>query len=240
MTTATRDIAPIPWFLYSLGLVMAVMSFVAAWLSYDSLPDPMPIHFNASGEADGFVDKSLPAYLGIQVVPLAIILLSGVASAAMISVQARSVLKDKYPQRSTAEREVASRRLAAMQKPLAIFILLITAIIALTVNQSFGLFGDFQLSVWWTLAAIFLATGWLMWTGSRVNRQIYDEHPDPPTEERFYGGVIYFNRNDERVFIDQLGGTNLTLNFARPMAWVVLAALLLPGILIAVLVSVAG
>ena len=41
-------------------------------------------------------------------------------------------------------------------------------------------------------------------------------------------GVVYFDRDDGRVLVESSDGTGVTLNFARPAAWGILAALLVP------------
>ncbi|WIM72793.1 hypothetical protein QP028_02745 [Corynebacterium suedekumii] len=52
--------------------------------------------------------------------------------------------------------------------------------------------------------------------------------------------MFYVNPADERVFVDLMGGANLTFNFARPLAWVVLLALLTPAILVLILVGLSS
>jgi uncharacterized membrane protein len=48
-------------------------------------------------------------------------------------------------------------------------------------------------------------------------------------------GVLYFNPDDAAIFVEKRFGVGYTMNFARPMAWVILGAILLLPIVIAIL-----
>ncbi|MDK6258833.1 DUF1648 domain-containing protein [Corynebacterium frankenforstense] len=52
-------------------------------------------------------------------------------------------------------------------------------------------------------------------------------------------GVVYFDRDDGRVLVESSDGTGVTLNFARPAAWGILAALLVPVGLVTLLAVLA-
>lgn len=49
-------------------------------------------------------------------------------------------------------------------------------------------------------------------------------------------GVFYFNPDDAAIFVEKRFGVGYTMNFARPMAWAILGAILLLPIVIAILV----
>lgn len=52
-------------------------------------------------------------------------------------------------------------------------------------------------------------------------------------------GVVYFDGDDGRVLVESSDGTGVTLNFARPAAWGILAALLVPVGLVTLLAVLA-
>lgn len=226
--TAKNNYAPIPWAWYLAGLVSALVSFAYALTYFDQVPDPMPVHFNASGEADSFVAKTLTAFLGMHLLPLAIFLLAGVGSAGLIQVQARSAAEDTYPTRSNTQRQRSVTMLRGMQKPLAGFLLALMVMISVGMHMSFGAWGPVRINLFWLLAGIIVVCAGLILITSRLQRRVDEQYPPEDEKETLRWGMVYFNRDDERVFIDQLGGTNLTLNFARPGAWGVLAALFIP------------
>jgi len=47
--------------LYSVALVVALLTFTVVVLRYDALPEQIPVHVGPDGEVDRWVPKSLPA-----------------------------------------------------------------------------------------------------------------------------------------------------------------------------------
>ncbi len=91
------------------------------------------------------------------------------------------------------------------------------------------------------------ATAILMWLGQGGSRISPAQPPDPEatnpigdrTEDRFWRlGIFYFNRDDPSVLVEKRFGIGYTVNFARPVAWLIL---LLPVLtLIAVTTTIAA
>lgn len=48
---------------YSLSIILIVIAFAAAFYFYPELPDPMPSHWNAKGEVDGYMGKTAGVFL---------------------------------------------------------------------------------------------------------------------------------------------------------------------------------
>ena len=48
---------------YILSLTLILIAFAAGIYLYEELPDPMPSHWNASGEVDGYMDKDTALFL---------------------------------------------------------------------------------------------------------------------------------------------------------------------------------
>lgn len=46
-----------------LSLAIILIAFIEGIYFYDELPDPMPSHWNASGEVDGYMDKDIALFL---------------------------------------------------------------------------------------------------------------------------------------------------------------------------------
>ncbi len=60
-----------------LSLALILIAFAAGIYLYEELPDPMPSHWNASGEVDGYMDKDTALFLmpGISLLVFALFLL---------------------------------------------------------------------------------------------------------------------------------------------------------------------
>jgi uncharacterized membrane protein len=86
----------------------------------------------------------------------------------------------------------------------------------------------------------------LMWLGQGGNRIPSRERPQSDstrpvgdrTEDRFWKlAVFYFNRNDPSIMVERRFGIGYTVNFAHPVAWVII---LLPVLgLIAITTTIA-
>lgn len=83
-----------------------------------------------------------------------------------------------------------------------------------------------------TLAGLIALAGTavLMWLGQGGSRMPSPQRADSAstgavgdrTEDRFWKlGVFYFNRNDPSVMVERRFGIGYTVNFARPVAWVI-------------------
>jgi len=58
------------------------------------------------------------------------------------------------------------------------------------------------------------------------------------TLDRYWkGGLLYFNSEDPAVFVEKRFGIGYTLNFARPVSWIVLGAVLLVPLAIGLIVK---
>jgi uncharacterized membrane protein len=55
--------------------------------------------------------------------------------------------------------------------------------------------------------------------------------------DRWHGGIIYYDKTDPSILVPKREGLGYTLNFARPMAWLVLLLLLIAPVLVIVLVT---
>lgn len=85
------------------------------------------------------------------------------------------------------------------------------------------------------------ATAILLWLGQGGSRIPRGEPSDPQsriaigdrTEDRFWRlGIFYFNRGDPSVLVEKRFGIGYTVNFARPVAWLILLLPLLTVIVI--------
>ncbi len=79
-------------------------------------------------------------------------------------------------------------------------------------------------------------TAILMWLGQGGSRIRSLQRPEPQasqpvgdrTEDRFWKlGVFYFNRDDPSIMVEKRFGIGYTMNFAHPLAWIILGLLAL-------------
>ncbi|AGF71920.1 DUF1648 domain-containing protein [Corynebacterium halotolerans] len=232
-----EELRPVPWGWYGGIVVVTVLALVAVWANFDSIPDPMPVHWGPGGEADRFTDKSLgTAFLLVGLGPV-ILLAAGAGSAALIQSQARA---DGYPKRTA--HELNRRRMGAnLQQPALGALMLVLAVLmaASTAGSLLGWLGGVPMTVL-LIGGIIALLGWFFVRMKRIGEHLDEVYPPDEPRERLKWGMFYFNPDDERTVIDMDGGSMTTFNFARPAAWGILAALLAPVALVVVLAVMTG
>lgn len=210
-TTATAEVSlrpAVPWLVGMLAV--GVLAVVVGVVRLDALPDPYPAHFGPAGDPDRFTDRSP----GSVLMPTVVGQLAGLAVFATLL-----VLRTSGP-----------RRLVV---PLSVMGFVVGGGIAgISVVQYLS--EDAVPPGWtfWLLVAGLLATTvWVVVASVRAGRESEADR----TGWR-WGGLVYANPDDPDIFVTKRLGTGTTLNLGRPLGWLVLALLLVPGLVIVAVV----
>lgn len=210
-TEATVSLRPaLPWLVATLALGVAAV--VIGVVRLDQLPDPYPVHFGPAGDPDRFTDRSL----GSVLMPAVVGQLSALAVfTTLILIRVRGLQRLVAP-------------LGAMGCVIG------GGISAISIAQYFS---EDAVPPPWTfwalLAAIIVTTVWVVVASVRAER----ETPGDRTGWK-WGGLIYADPDNPDVFVPKRVGVGTTVNFGRPLGWVVMGLILLPGILIVIAVTV--
>ena len=196
----------VPWLVATLAVGIAAL--VVGVVRLDALPDPYPVHFGPAGDPDRFADRNAATVL----MPVIVGQLSALAVFA-------TLLLVRTPGQSR------------VVTPLAALGFVIGAGISL---MSIGQYLDDDGTIpgwgfWAFVAAVVATTAWVIVASVRVTRESTDDR-----EGWVLGGLIYANPDDPDVFVPKRAGVGVTINLGRPVGWLVLAAILLPGIIIVV------
>lgn len=214
---------------------VAVTALVTAHLLrevYPGLPDPMPVHWNARGEADGVAAKSVVGFLGIVLIGPGTIVLSMLAVAGLISLQSASIT-ERGGARTPAEARRTWHTLRAAQTHLGWYLFGVNAfVLALLVRSYTGADQGADLLVF--LAGLAGLTALLLLVLYRAQRTAEERHPRPAAEQSHWRGGIYRNPEDPRLLVPNDSGMNLTVNLGHPSGKLVLG-LILGGPLLLVL-----
>lgn len=199
------------WDLLPLAALGAAWLWIHHWLP--SLPERVPSHWNAAGQVNGWMDKG-------RLFPQAA--LTGFAFWGLLFLLGLGLRSG-----SDKRRELAARACPPLRGLLPLgFILMM------------GIF--IPMAAFHGSKAIFIGTGSLMICTILgllpVIRMARKAPPIPGALESDYrwGGTIYWNPRDTRIWVPKRLGLGLTLNFARPMAWVMMALLLLPAFILVI------
>lgn len=207
--------------LVSTGVITVLLLLVY----FPLLPDPMPVHWNARGEADNWEPKSLQTFLFTVLLGPLITILTFIGSLLMISMQSAYVTGPggaKTPdeaQRTWHGYRVSMKHMGWYFFTVNLFIMLL-------------LLGSYRPEPLRTAGAlsllgILVSTAALIWAVHRDLRAIEAKYPKPPGERGKTWGILHNDPDDPRILVDTGSGMNYTFNIGRPAGRIL--ALLLIG-----------
>jgi len=231
-TSFRKNAGPVSgwWYLIPLVIVFANMAF-SIW-NYASLGSMLPVHFNAAGEADRWVDKS---FLNVFLLCLTQIVLTAMMFFVHWMIGAsKQELNPADPEASVARVIRFRRTWSVYLLFLNIFLLLLTSyfhwkalgFIRTSSSLSIGLTTAWMVLLFGSLLYLVFALGQggsRLRIGSgadtgRVNRD----------DDRFWKwGMFYYNPDDPAMFVEKRFGIGWTNNFANPKANLMLVFLIL-------------
>lgn len=235
---ATVKIIP-TWAWYAASFVFPIVGAWKTWQIYPEIPDPMPVHWNASGVADNFSDKSLWGVL-LQTV--------GVTTGLIIFILIMVIIVQKIGVKQHSWKLGRAGGLTTQQELERHIVVQQSAIDALGLF-TFGMAGSIQWLMLrsvdpsvhksgWDFGAILVAIlvltvaiiAWPVWKGKH-----FDKHagigPDgtevPDDTQHWVGGLFYINGQDSAVLVPKRSGSGWTLNMGSPWGLVISVALLI-------------
>ena len=212
---------------WAIAAITATITFVA----YPNMPDVIPQNYNMAGEVTSFAPKTIstvsiiPATIAIMALIFTFVLFVIRKSRAPIAVDN----KEESLQRNTIFRRAWSIFTLIMGSGLSLLFLLIQlAIIGFIPSQSI------MVATLLSVVVIFAGViglivrygqgGSLVRAKDRKDSQVISAKDD----DRYWKwGAFYYNPDDPALFVEKRFGIGWTSNFARPLTWVFVGALLL-------------
>ena len=221
---------PSPLWFIPMGLSV-VASLLLIALFYGQAPDPVPTHFNGKGVADAWSPKSPGTFLTGPVMQLFLLV---VFAFAWISIRRSKQQIDPTHPEASAEQNRRFRYawsafvLASGNAMCWMFAMIPLSMLALmppswflivTVAVSFAVISaSVLLSIRYGQGGSRLSPLPAREAGRVINRN---------DDRHWKLGVFYVNPEDPALFLEKRFGIGWTMNFGRPMAWVVVGALVL-------------
>jgi len=194
-------------------LLLATLYIHAHWAQ---IPDVFPIHWDIHGRPNRWTYKStLSVYgmVGLGVAQLLFLLLS-----------------DKLmPCTSEEDRKRRSVAVSVCAGLLTLMFTLFALIPFRNPTAEWEILGGSTVVI--VLALVFGIVS--IWAGPKTVREPYDGTLDVC----WYGSMFYYNREDPALMVPKRMGVGYTLNFARPTAWWMMAAVILLPILFSVVIA---
>jgi uncharacterized membrane protein len=201
---------------------------------YPALPDLLVVHFMRNGRPNGWQYKTWARVLVPVFVQLALVLTLGVVAALLLS-RPRDDRRDQtLPRRAEGSDPDVPADVRAAETAAEAVVLLASIWIAFQAYVAFALARMWQLQssrlIGYNLVEL---TGIALTIGValRANARLGRPEPRPFVPEHWRFGQLYKNADDPALFVPTRNGARWTLNFGRPVAAAIMAAILVLGIL---------
>lgn len=224
----TADLSPRPTLplKFHLGFILAAVIAAATWIflisQYESLPDPLPVHWDLMGQPNGFAKKT-PAAIH-QGAGLIFILTLVMYFFSTRHYQAKRLIDPARPKTALLRYQIARDRMS---------LLMVVLVNALALHFSVLQFGAlYELPSWiFTVSsvALFAASfgGFALYyatTGDHGQRlKIKADEPEndnlaAPDEDQYWkGGLFYYNPEDPTLWVPKRFSGGYTVNAGHPI-----------------------
>lgn len=227
-----------PWVTMLASLLCIATGVIIVASHWSDIPDPVPVHWNSSMEADNWSEKSIGSVFSTSFIALGMLCLFAI----ICSFIAHNEVSPRS-ERSVRARLRNEANLAFTNTGMGVLTLLVCA--GMAFMQVTGPIPQFQrfngaaiitmlvLTIGGSIGLIAL----LLYKQSPLSEQLRgirfpDEDKESPDNDHLYKwGVMYYNPEDPAVLVDKRFGTGVSLNFARwqAKAFLVITLLVLVG-----------
>ncbi|MBM3498201.1 MAG: DUF1648 domain-containing protein [Armatimonadetes bacterium] len=207
---------------------LLVLLGLTVW-RYPALPERIPIHWNAAGQADGWTSKS-PWPLASLLVMLAFMhgmLLALVVGMGQLRVRLPAQRAEEYREARERYLRVSAQGMNALRIGiLVMFSGIIWASVFGIERQAEGVAPPGMTMVWIGTAILLLSIVWLIARGVQVRREMREIAGPGMLESAaptagWVWGMFYCNRDDPSLWVEKRLGIGWTVNFAHRAAWVI-------------------
>lgn len=226
--TAARVSAPIPFGWYLAATVLLAIATGIGVAVYPALPDPLPIHWDLNGVANGFAQKSVWSAFGVVLVGLGVVALLFALSFLVRVARPRRMASDS-PALATRRAEVQQHLLGGLlgQITLITSALLAGLTIAGWLAPTSGFLPIVSIVLFLGLLALAIAAYFVGYRRAMVPRteasgSAAPQHPtatavDAPDDDHYWkGGLVYVNRRDPALLVPKRFGVGWTINLGHP------------------------
>ncbi|MDT9027111.1 DUF1648 domain-containing protein [Rossellomorea yichunensis] len=234
----TRD-EMLPWIVYVVPMVITVGLMVFTLVNYNNLPDQIPTHWGPDGKPDSFTTKT---YLSALTLPLVLL----VMNAMFLGIN--ELTRNSGIKLSAGNIKASRVRQLRLRKYTSWLLFFISILISMlfTFLQFNTLYENSVSDL--LIITMPLAFSALVLIGtvlmaikvgkkdSDLDVEVIDEGTgdviNADDDQYWKGGLFYFNPEDPSIFVEKRFGVGWTLNFARPLGYLILVGPLLVIVII--------
>ena len=217
-------------------IASAIIPFAILTFYYSSLPDVVPIHWNAAGEADGWAKKDFSSVFFLPIL--------GTFLQIFLIILKRDIIKARFRVPAEQAEKILSLKEISLQANVGMVdwcrlvcgVLLGTvALLVLSTIAPPSIAAALNIFTWAILVLMLSGMAFYLYRMILVNREIKAltgqiTFQTAAEMEGWTDGLFYYNPQDAAFMIEKPGGVGYTMNFAHKRALLYLALIMLPVI----------
>jgi len=219
------------WFVLVGGLIILVTA-AFPFMMYDQIPDVIPVNWGFD-YVSTFREKSPLVFMAVPALQLGILVIFIFTNYAFK--KAKQVIRPQDAKRSM-EQNIRFRQAQSMfLLVMGIFTLLITGCIQFMMafaveDGSWIALPSIGMVVFALFGTIYLAwkygQGGERYKSKKSTKNINNDFQMVDDDQFWKWGMLYYNPTDPAVFVEKRFGIGMTINFARPVAWLMVLGIL--------------
>ncbi|MGX9132890.1 DUF1648 domain-containing protein [Rummeliibacillus sp. JY-2-4R] len=209
---------------YYIGLVVIpLILIIYTYSQYPLLPEQIPTHWGANGEPNAFTEKNPFTAISLPLMMLVLqIMFAAMSQGTKISGIKISVINTKESTRKQIEKRKYTSWFMFLT---ALLITMLFSLLQLTTIHHNVIGQGIMLTIFIIFMVVILV-GSIIFSikvSSLEKKNKYLNYPNgvmDVDEDRYWkGGLLYFNKDDSSLFVEKRFGIGWTINFARPMSY---------------------
>jgi uncharacterized membrane protein len=218
-------------------IVLVIAPFAVLIFYYPSLPDVVPIHWNAAGEADGWAKKDFSSVFFLPILATFLQIFWIILKQDII--KARFRVPAELAEKILSLKEISLQANVGMVDWCRLVCGILLGTVALLVLSTIApppVAATLNIFTWVSLAILLSGMAFYLYRMILVNREIKAltgqiTFQTAAEMEGWTDGLFYYNPQDAAFMIEKPGGVGYTMNFAHKRALLYLALIMLPVIL---------
>ncbi|MFS0782606.1 DUF1648 domain-containing protein [Bacillus sp. 1P06AnD] len=216
------------WFLIP-GFITITTALISMFM-YDSLPSSIPTHFDFRGNPDSYSRTTFGTVFLLPTIQFASVLLMMAVN--MSIKKAKQQINAQNPAESAIQSIAFRRRWSGFIIVTATFMCILFLLVQLSmfnlISSQISIYASFGLTFLLLLYTVYLTIK-VGQGGSRIKtgKKAATSFSNRDEDEHWKLGLFYWNREDPSIFVEKRFGIGWTCNFAHPIAWISILAILL-------------
>ncbi|WP_391118944.1 DUF1648 domain-containing protein [Psychrobacillus sp. L3] len=219
----------IPRIVFIIPMIITVGLIIYTFMKYTEMPDMIPTHWGPSGQPDAFSKKT---YFSVISMPLILLVMQGMFLMMSEGMKFSGAKINPANKKKSVAQQLAFRKYSSW---FALFITITTTLLLgyfhlQTIHPEIGsAWAMFALPIVFlviTFVGVGIYTVKVGQSGSRLKvggaSPSIEDKIAVDDDKYWKGGLFYINKDDPSIFVEKRFGVGWTLNYGRPLSWIVL------------------